>query len=329
MRYDFVDLKIFLTLARTLNVTHTAEEVHLTTSAVSLRLKKFEDALGVQLFERGPRGLSMTAAGLALKPHAVAILGSLTSIETDLRGYQNPSADTISIATNTTGLQNIFCHAGRLFLHEHPVKLRILDMRSAAAVDAVLRGTVDLGFGLKTFADLHTDRLEVIPFMEDTLVCIIPESHPLADRDTLDYATVLQYDYLSLQEQTPLAKAMRERAQNRGFKFEPIVQLPNFDQMVRYVESGLGAAILPQSALREIAKFGDDEPRLTYRKIPLSDPFATRTLAFSLRKDGPNNERCRELIGVCRRVMGEQFLLPTADQKVDWSSKTPLSEPSS
>ena len=310
MRYDFVDLKIFLTLARTLNVTHTAEEVHLTTSAVSLRLKKFEDALGVQLFERGSRGLSMTAAGLALKPHAVAIVGSLSSIDSDLRGYQNPAANTLSIATNTTGLQNVFCHAGRLFLHEHPVKLRIIDTRSAAAVDAVLKGTVDLGFGLQKFADLHRDQLDVIPFMEDRLVCILPPSHPLADRDSVGYADVLQYDYLGLQEHTPLAKAMRERAQNRGFKFEPVVQLPNFDQMIRYVESGIGAAILPLSALQETAKFADDEPCVPYRKIPLSDPFAKRILAFSLRKNGANNELCRELIDVCRRVMGDNFLLP-------------------
>ena len=77
MRYDFTDLKLFLTLSKTLNLTVTAEHVALTPSAVSLRLKKLEEALGVQLFVREPRGVRLTPAGLALKPWAEKILTDL------------------------------------------------------------------------------------------------------------------------------------------------------------------------------------------------------------------------------------------------------------
>lgn len=52
MHFDFTDLEAFLTLSRTLNVTHAAEELRVTPSAVSLRLKRLERELDTTLFSR-------------------------------------------------------------------------------------------------------------------------------------------------------------------------------------------------------------------------------------------------------------------------------------
>ena len=306
MRYDFIDLKIFLTLSRTLSLTSTAEEVHLTTAAVSIRLKKFEEALGVKLFERGPRGMRMTSAASALKPHVLSIWSTLSSIERDLRTYQTVSDDTLTISTNSTGLQNVLCRAGRLFLERRQVRFRIINNRSAASAEAVIRGNVDLGFGLKRFADLHADELEIIPFMTDRIVAIFPEDHPLANLTEVDYATFLQYDYLSLQEESPITQAMRERARNRGCRFRPLIQLPNFDQIIRYVESRVGAAVVPRSALTSHALFPDNDRRYPYKIVPLSDSFAERTLVFMMKKDSPRADLIHELIDTCVRARDEE-----------------------
>ena len=305
MRYDFVDLNIFLTLARTLNLTNTAEEVHLTTAAVSVRLKKLEDALGVKLFERGPRGVRMTSAATALRPHVLAIWSTVSTIEKELRTYQTPADDTLTIATNTTGLQNVFCRAGRVFLESHCVRLRVLNSRSAATAEAVIRGNVDLGFGLKRYADLHVDSLEIIPFMTDRLVALFPEGHPLAERETVDFATFLQYDHLSLQEDSPITQAMRERARNRGCQYKPLIQLPNFDQIIRYVEAGIGAAVVPLSALGSRGRFDDGGVCNPVKIVPLSEGFSKRTLCFMLKKENPREGVIRELIECCREAVQE------------------------
>ena len=303
MRYDFVDLNIFLSLSRTLNLTVTADEVNLTTAAVSVRLKKLEEALGVKLFERGPRGIRMTSAAMVLKPHVLSIWTALRAMEKELRSYQNPKELTLTVSTNTTGLQNVLSRACRIFLENHPVRLQIISNRSTVSAEAVIRGTVDVAFGLKKYADLYADALEIVPFMSDRLVAILPREHPLSAYKKIDYATFLQYDYLSLLEDFALTQAMSERARNRGYRYRPLMQLPSFDQLIDYVDAQIGSAIVPYSALSHYLNHCSKDGQPSFDIVPLSDSFADRTLVFMMKKDSPRLSLIEELIETCRHTI--------------------------
>ena len=63
---DFYQLKTFVTVAREGSVTRASERLHLSQPAVSAHIKALEDALGLTLFERTPRGMSLTADGRRL-----------------------------------------------------------------------------------------------------------------------------------------------------------------------------------------------------------------------------------------------------------------------
>ena len=102
MRYDLTDLQIFLALARTLNMPAAAEEVHRTTSAVSLRLKKLEGALGTTLFVREARGLTLTPAGLAMRAHAEGILSAAAKMETALGAFREGERTTLNFLAAAT-----------------------------------------------------------------------------------------------------------------------------------------------------------------------------------------------------------------------------------
>ena len=68
-------LRIFVTVAQAGNVTHAAERLGRTQSAVSMQVRKLEDSVGAVLFERGPRGVALTAEGKRLLPYARRIVG--------------------------------------------------------------------------------------------------------------------------------------------------------------------------------------------------------------------------------------------------------------
>jgi molybdate transport repressor ModE-like protein len=72
---DLYHLKTFVAVAREGSITRAAEVVHLSQPAVSAHVKEVEDALGLTLFERTSRGMSLTADGrrlLAKAEHALA-----------------------------------------------------------------------------------------------------------------------------------------------------------------------------------------------------------------------------------------------------------------
>jgi DNA-binding transcriptional LysR family regulator len=68
-------LRIFTTVADAGNVTHAADRLGRTQSAVSMQVGKLEDAVGASLFVRGPRGVALTGEGQRLLPYARRIVG--------------------------------------------------------------------------------------------------------------------------------------------------------------------------------------------------------------------------------------------------------------
>ncbi|MBB5209532.1 LysR substrate-binding domain-containing protein [Chiayiivirga flava] len=78
-------LAAFETAARHQNFAHAAEELHLTASAVSHHVRKLESRLGVALFQRHARGVSLTAEGRQLADAAGSALADMESVLSDLR----------------------------------------------------------------------------------------------------------------------------------------------------------------------------------------------------------------------------------------------------
>ena len=191
IRYDFTDLSIFLTLARTGSLTKATETLPFTPSALSLRLRKLEDALGAKLFMREARGLALTPAGDVLVRHAQNVLKAAAQLETAMSGFDTKERRTLRIASNSTGLQNVIAPVAGGFLAGRRVRLVFLELRSHEAAEALSDGRADLAFGVEHIFR-HSDLpIEVSPLFTDRHVVIVPKSHPLAQREAVRFADTL------------------------------------------------------------------------------------------------------------------------------------------
>ena len=70
---DAADLKVFATVARIGGMNRAANELHTVQSNVTARVRTLEEELGVQLFHRGQKGVTLTAAGERLLPYAIKV----------------------------------------------------------------------------------------------------------------------------------------------------------------------------------------------------------------------------------------------------------------
>ena len=87
MRFDLVDLQLFIAIAETRSITAGAARVHLALASASERIKGLELALGVALLKRGRRGVELTAAGESLLDHARIIIHNVDAMRGDLSAY--------------------------------------------------------------------------------------------------------------------------------------------------------------------------------------------------------------------------------------------------
>ena len=160
MRFDLVDLQLFIAVADQRSITHGAERVHLALASASARIKGLEDALGVSLLRRGRRGVELTAAGESLLDHARVVIHSVDALRGDLAGFASGVNATVHFLVNTSGLSEYLPKTLAGFLSEHRhVSIDVEERESTEIARAIVAGAADLGFAAEHALPDHIERL--------------------------------------------------------------------------------------------------------------------------------------------------------------------------
>lgn len=147
---DLQNLRAFVTVAREGSVSRAAERLHLTQPAVSLKLKQFQEGLGLTLFRRRPQGLSLTDDGHALLPAAEKALAAMAAFEQSAR-LMHSTALRGQLRIGTI-VDPEFIRLGS-FLHRlveraPQIETALQHGMSGTVMDWVRRGELDVGFYL-------------------------------------------------------------------------------------------------------------------------------------------------------------------------------------
>lgn len=157
-------LAAFEAAARHQNFAHAGEELHLTASAVSHHVRRLEQRLGVALFQRHARGVSLTAEGRQLADAASSALGDLGGVLGALRGGRDDGA-LVRIATLHSLLSAWLLPRLPAFAARHPdIRLRFDSSIALARFD---EGGPDLAI---RYGPGHWDGMSAQRLMDDTLL---------------------------------------------------------------------------------------------------------------------------------------------------------------
>lgn len=275
MRFDLIDLQLFVAIAEANSITHGAAKAHLALASASARIKALEATLGVPLLTRGRRGIVLTAAGEALLGHARIVLQNIETMRGDLGGYARGLKASVSLLANTVGLSEHLPKALASFLRAHPnVSLAVEERESADIAQAIAGGAADIGFA----AD-HTlpDHLERFSFCEDRFMLVVPPRSAFASRRQIDFREVVQQDFIGLTNSTALQSHIGKYAARLGVRLRFRAQLRDFDAMCQMVAAGVGVAIVPEVAARRCAR------SMPIRLVKIRDPWASRRMAICVR----------------------------------------------
>ena len=180
---DIFQLQYFLSAAITGNFTMAAAENNISQSSFSKHIMALENEMGVKLFYRNRKSISLTPAGERLQKHAYAILGSYKSMMDDMACYSQDDI-VISIFSIPVFVQYQIPEIMSAFRALHPqVKFNVVESESSLVLQGLRRLECD-------FAILRTDFLDeeqynITPINVDRLVAVVPENHPLAKEKSI------------------------------------------------------------------------------------------------------------------------------------------------
>jgi DNA-binding transcriptional LysR family regulator len=275
MRFDLVDLQLFVAVADARSITGGADRAHLALASASERIKGLEDALGVALFTRGRRGVALTAAGESLLDHARIILHNVETMRGDLARFASGVRASVHLLANTVGLAEHLPKALATFLREYPdISVDVEERESTDIAAAIASGAADLGFAAE---HALPDTIERFVFGEDRLALVTARRGPFAARRHIDFQEVAGQDFVGLTQSTALQGHIAKHAARLGMRLQVRARLRDFDAICQIVAAGVGVAVVPEAAAKRCAR------SMPIATIRIRDAWANRRLVFCAR----------------------------------------------
>lgn len=242
-------LRYFVAIATDLNFTRAAQQLHVAQPALSRQIRQLEGEMGVQLFERDRRRVSLTRAGTAFLEEARTILAHSAQAVSLAQAEQEKSAETLRFGYVWGLFHSLVPPWLARFRQAHPkVSVHLLDVGAVQQSQLILEGKLDAGFiGFAeeaTAPGLAKQRIGSCRFM-----AVLPEKHRLARRSALKLAELAGEMLVSVSDESypGAARIIRESFRAAGIQPRILQVAERGYTVLGLVAANCGLALLPQS----------------------------------------------------------------------------------
>jgi DNA-binding transcriptional LysR family regulator len=294
-------LGYFVAVAEVRHFTHAAEALRVAQPSLSKQIRALETELGAALFSRARGNIALTAAGEALLPLAKRILADVDTARLEVQELVGLRSGRVRLGATPSLCAGLLADVLRRFHDGYPgIQLLVEEGGSRDLVRDLTRGSLDLALVILPLAD--DAPLETTPVLREHLVVASPApigGVPAPPR----HAQLPRRPYVRIEDlrDRPLVmfrpgydlrEATISACRQAGFEPRFAVEGGEMDAVLRFVEAGLGVAVVPSMVLA-------GRPRLRGTPLTLAEPPASpeharrgepvpgllRTIALAHRKD--------------------------------------------
>lgn len=281
------DLALFSSVARAGSLAAAAERLNMSPSGVSRRLKRFEDRLGVRLFNRTTRSLLMTESGISLLERSDEILAAVEEAENAASQRNLNPSGTLKVAASDAFALDVAVPFLKSFRQKYP-DLRVMLLQGDGPIDILASG-VDLAirFEMPTATSFIVRKLIPDPWV----ICAAPEY--LKQNGPVDTpADLSEHPCLLIHANGRTTNRWQFRSgDGTGYELDIEGAVYGIGLVVRQAAlAGLGVARLAHFLVREYLERGDlvqvlaghmpDDDRSIYAVYPDRNYLPTKTRVF-------------------------------------------------
>ncbi|WP_030429148.1 LysR family transcriptional regulator [Allokutzneria albata] len=270
-------LRYFLAVARTRHFTRAAEEAGVAQPSLSKQIRALEEELGAELFTRLRGNIALTPAGEALLPIAERILSDVDTASLEVGELAGLRRGRVRVGAPPSLCASIFADVLRRFHDSYPgIRLVVEEGGSQDLVGALDRGELDLALVIAS-EPRTPGPLTSTPILREDLVVASPAAGPAPTRRRhLRLAELRERPLVMFRQGYDLRQVTLDACHREGFEPVFAVEGGEMDAVLRFVEAGLGLAIVPSMVLAA---------RPSLRGTPLAPPGMSRTIALAQRAD--------------------------------------------
>jgi len=281
---NITQVKCFLAAADSLHFGRAAQSLGILPATLGRHIRQLEDHLGVTLFIRTTRSVSLTEAGSQVVADARTLLEQAEALETKARAARSSRAHVLRVGAIDSAAAGLIPQILQPMHETHPdLEIQIVEQKTIHLLPKLLSGGLDIAFCRPP--DVRDPRLVFRTLFYETAVVAVPQSHPLCGREKIEIA--------DLSEEPLIVPDRRSRPHSHDLTMSlfmraglaaRVAQVAEEKQtIVNLVAAGTGLAIVPRWTSRLRVK--------GVRFIPIKTPGATAQAKLILAAAWPRGTR--------------------------------------
>jgi DNA-binding transcriptional LysR family regulator len=292
LRPDFLGLQAFVAIAERGSFNKAATHLGITQTALSHRMRKLEDYLGIALLHRTTRHVSLTPAGLELLPDASRLIEEACGMFAELSAEAAVRQERVAIGCLPTLAIHFLPAALAEFSAQHPATLvRVFDNSADEIAERVQKG--DAEFALTILGTGRWD-LEAKPLIKEPYVVICRADHGAARQKSIRWADIEGERLIRISMQTGNRVLIDDALGAASERLRWSSEVQHVATAVSLVAAGVGIAVLPRVAVNVVRA-------QNVVCVPLRSPSITRTLGVVTRRGIPLTPVAASLLGIIER----------------------------
>ncbi|MCD8019446.1 MAG: LysR family transcriptional regulator [Clostridiales bacterium] len=237
----------FIVLADCANYQEAADRLFMGQSTLSKHIMTMEKELGISLFERSSRKVTLTNFGKLLLPYAKIIMQAESDYTTEIENEIESLRGRVTIGTIATtakyGITNVISG----FKKRYPDSMiRLFEGDPDDLITQLKSRKCDVIFAHMPEVNQWTIDFESIHYCDDSLVCILPREHPLANEKTLRLEQLRDETFIALAENSTVHNLIMDTCHRVGFSPKIAFLCHRVDSVLDLVTKGMGIALLTE-----------------------------------------------------------------------------------
>ncbi|HIE6632216.1 LysR family transcriptional regulator [Bacillus luti] len=269
-------LKYFLAVSKELHFTKAAEKLNISQPSLSQQIRALEHELGMPLFDRIGKKISLTEAGKILLLHTKTIFREIEQARSaiqDLNGLQHGS---LTIGSLLTVVNYLLPPAILNFNKLYPnIELSVLGLRTGDIREKLLQNELDIGI---TFLPVQDKEIVSIPLYKSELTLVVPTGHTLTERSHISIVELQGYPLILLPKNFFLTELITSHCQQFDFTPKSILEISTMESLIQMVSKGMGITVLPKPYI-------DFLQNTNIQALKIKDPTPTIDIGLIYRKD--------------------------------------------
>ncbi|WP_409367365.1 LysR family transcriptional regulator [Lysinibacillus sp. 38-6] len=294
--------RVFSVVAKNSSFSRAAKDLFMTQPAVSQAMMQLEKELGTRLFNRTPKGVTLTTEGKLLYEYTNSALGLLDAGEEKLLEFKNLTTGQLKIGVGDTISRFFLMPYLEAFHTMYPnIKLQMLNGTTSEICNFIKSGEVDVGLCNFPLEDVSL-QLTVCTEIQDIFVC--GEKYKTLQSKRLSYEDLLKFPLIFLEKKSNSRNYVENYLMGQGIQIAPEFELGSHDLVLEFARSNLGIACVTKEFSMDYLQRG-----LLY-ELPLTESIPTRSIGMCYLKSVPLSRAATKFVEIIERKQARKAINP-------------------